>query len=249
MMAKAVILSAGQGSRLLPFTAATPKCLIEIDGESILDRQVNALTGAGITDIVVVTGFQDHMVSEAVAQRRESGLQIRTLFNPFYAVSDNVGSIWAARGELQRGGLVLNGDTIVSTEIVRRLISRARFPISLCSDSKPVYDGDDMKIAAVGERVIGVSKSIPAAETSAEAIGLAALTAAGAQRFLLEVETLLREPGGISQYYLRAIERAARDGSVGHVQISGLAWCEIDYPADIATAMALFSAQPCKLIA
>ena len=76
---KAVILSAGKGSRLLPLTAERPKCLIELNGRSLLEWQLDALREAGVAEVVVVTGFRDDLV-DAVAARREG---VRTLFNPF----------------------------------------------------------------------------------------------------------------------------------------------------------------------
>src|SRR3546814_13695328 len=87
---KAVILSAGKGSRLLPLTADKPKCLIEINGRSLLEWQLDALAASGIRDIVVVTGFRDHLV-DAVAMRRKG---VRTLFTPFRPEWRRVGKGW-----------------------------------------------------------------------------------------------------------------------------------------------------------
>ena len=66
---KAIILSAGKGSRLLPLTADRPKCLIELSGRSLLEWQLDALAEAGLREVVVVTGFRDDLV-DAVAARR-----------------------------------------------------------------------------------------------------------------------------------------------------------------------------------
>jgi choline kinase len=101
-MEKAVILSAGKGSRLLPLTAKRPKCLIELSGRSLLEWQLDALQGAGIRDIVVVTGFGDDLVEAVVAARTGA----RTLFNPFYHVADNLGSVWMARSEFTAETLI-----------------------------------------------------------------------------------------------------------------------------------------------
>ncbi len=54
---RALILSAGQGRRLLPFTADRPKCLIELDGRTVLERQIDNLRAGGIDHITVVTGY------------------------------------------------------------------------------------------------------------------------------------------------------------------------------------------------
>src|SRR4051812_14747493 len=95
---KAIILSAGKGSRLLPLTEDRPKCLIELSGRSLLEWQIDALKANGVGEIVVVTGFRDDLVDAVVA--RHPGT--RTLFNPFYHVADNLGSVWLARAEFDR---------------------------------------------------------------------------------------------------------------------------------------------------
>ena len=112
---KAIILSAGQGSRLLPLTRDIPKCLIEFNGRSLISWQVAALVANGIKDIVVVTGFRTERVEDHALQLyRDTGARIRTLFNPFFQVADNLGTCWIAREEMDRNFIILNGDTIVS---------------------------------------------------------------------------------------------------------------------------------------
>ena len=63
----AIILSAGQGSRLFPLTENQPKCLIPFAGKSLLRWQTEALAASGITDIAVVTGFRTEMVEAELA--------------------------------------------------------------------------------------------------------------------------------------------------------------------------------------
>jgi choline kinase len=109
---KAIILSAGQGSRLLPLTESVPKCCLKLDGKSLLQHQVESLAANGMDDIVVVTGFNHQVVEGLVGEINIPGISIRTLFNPFYAVSDNLGTTWIARKEMGSPFLLLNGDTL-----------------------------------------------------------------------------------------------------------------------------------------
>src|SRR3954452_12700782 len=106
---KAVILSAGKGSRLLPLTADRPKCLIDLSGKSLLDWQLDVLQAGGIGDIVIVTGLRDPLVDERGGGRGG----VRPLFNPCHHVAVLLGSVWMARAEFDRGLLLLNGDALV----------------------------------------------------------------------------------------------------------------------------------------
>jgi choline kinase len=233
---KAIILSAGKGSRLLPLTVHRPKCLIELSGKSLLEWQLDALQGAGIADIVVVTGFRDDLVDEVAARR--SG--IRTLFNPFYHVADNLGSVWMARGELGSDTLLLNGDTLVSPRLLQRVLEADTGPIAVTVDEKDKYDSDDMKVLHEGDRLLRIGKSLPLGSHNAESIGLLAFRGEGARLFAQQVETMMRGPDGTSRWYLRAIDELARAGAdVRTVSIRGEEWQEVDYPEDVEAAQAL----------
>ena len=59
---RAIILSAGQGSRLLPLTESLPKCMIDFGGKTLIEWQIEALAANGIRDIAVVTGFHTEKV-------------------------------------------------------------------------------------------------------------------------------------------------------------------------------------------
>ena len=110
---KAIILSAGQGSRLGHLTDDKPKCLIDFNGRTLLDRQLDALAANGVDEAVVVTGFRDDQIEASLA-RRAGGPKVRTVYNPFYKVADNLGSLFVAKDEIDGDCLVWNGDTLVS---------------------------------------------------------------------------------------------------------------------------------------
>ena len=109
---KAIILSAGQGSRLLPLTESVPKCCLMLDGKPLLQHQVESLAANGLDDIVIVTGFNHQKVGDIVNDINIPGVSVRTLYNPFYAVSDNLGTTWIARKEMRSPFLLVNGDTL-----------------------------------------------------------------------------------------------------------------------------------------
>src|SRR4028118_2218960 len=119
---KAIILSAGQGSRLGHLTNDRPKCLIDFSGRTLLDRQLDTLAANGVEDVVVVTGFRDDQVEAALA-RRAGGPRVRTIYNPFYKVADNLGSLFIAKHELTGDCLVWNGDTLVSNALMARVVA------------------------------------------------------------------------------------------------------------------------------
>jgi choline kinase len=234
---RAIILSAGQGSRLLPLTQDLPKCLIEFSGKTLIEWQIASLAACGIDDIAVVTGFRTEKVEAALAGI--PGVRTRTLFNPFFKVADNLGSCWIARGEMDRDFIILNGDTLVSPEIVGKLIAEATAPITVTVDVKDGYDADDMKVHREDGRLLSIGKRLTAEESNAESIGMLAFRGEGPALFLDRVEQMMRTPEGVQNWYLKAIDAIAKDATVGTVSIEGLDWAEVDFPADVETATAL----------
>jgi choline kinase len=233
---KAIILSAGKGSRLLPLTADRPKCLIELSGRSLLEWQLDALREARIGEVVVVTGFRDDLV-DAVAARREG---VRTLFNPFYHVADNLGSVWMARAEFDADTLLLNGDTLVSPDLLATVLGAETGPIAVTVDEKDSYDSDDMKVLRDGDRLLRIGKALEAGRYNAESIGLIAFHGEGPRLFAEQVERMMRQPDGTRRWYLRAIDALAQSGAdVRTVSIKGKEWQEVDFPEDVEKAQAL----------
>ena len=232
---KAILLSAGKGSRLHPLTNDRPKCLIEFSGKTLLDWQLDALQTAGITDIVVVTGFREDLVDQVIARRQG----VRTLFNPFFHVADNLGSVWLAREEFEADTLLLNGDTLISDALLRRVLEGASAPITVTVDEKADYDSDDMKVLREGTRLRRIGKALEAGQYNAESIGLLAFRGEGGRQFIEQVEKMMRTSEGTRRWYLRAIDVVAADVDVQTVSIKGEQWQEVDFPEDLPKAEAI----------
>ena len=235
---KAIILSAGQGSRLGHLVDGRPKCLIEFNGRTLLDRQLDTLEANGVHEAVVVTGFHDELVNQAIAART-GGPTVRTVFNPFYKVADHTGSLFMAREELTGDCLVWNGDTLVSKALMAKVVGNDRAGICVTIDRKADgYDDDDMKVVEAGGRLKAIGKRISEG-VNAESIGLLAFRAGGAEQFRAAIEQAMRTPEGTTIWYLRVINQIAQDGDVFTLDIAGEEWGEVDFPPDVDNAREL----------
>ncbi|MFL6728591.1 MAG: NTP transferase domain-containing protein [Sphingomicrobium sp.] len=235
---KAIILSAGQGSRLGHLVDNRPKCLIEFSGRTLLDRQLDTLEANGVHEAVVVTGFHDELIEQAIA-RRSGGPSVRTIFNPFYKVADNTGSLYMAREELSGDCLVWNGDTLVSQALMTKVVGNGRSGICVTIDRKADgYDDDDMKVVEEGGRLKAIGKRISEG-VNAESIGLLAFRSGGAEQFRDAIEAAMRTSEGTTIWYLRVINKIAQGGDVWTLDIAGEEWGEVDFPPDVDNAQAL----------
>jgi len=232
----AVLLAAGRGRRLSPLTDSKPKCLIRIAGVPILEWQLRALAAAGVEEATVVTGFGAEAVEAAVAVSA-APIRVSCLHNPFYAVADNIGSVWLARDRLGADSVLINGDTLVDPRILARVLTEARAPVSVTIDTKPAYDSDDMKVRLDGARLLRIAKTLEA-PVDGESIGLIRFRDDGGPRFAAAVEAALHAPEALSRWYLSVVDALAAEGAVGAVSIAGLPWAEIDFAHDLPIAAA-----------
>jgi choline kinase len=235
---KAIILSAGQGSRLGHLVDDRPKCLIDFNGRTLLDRQLDTLEANGVHEAVVVTGFHDELVNQAI-DRRSGGPAVRTIYNPFYKVADNTGSLYMAREELAGDCLVWNGDTLVSRTLMERVVANSHPGICVTIDRKDGYDDDDMKVVEEGGRLTAIGKRLPLDIVNAESIGLLAFRSGGAEQFGQAIDRAIRTPEGTTIWYLRVIHQIAQDADVWTLDIKGEEWGEVDFPPDVDNAREL----------
>lgn len=232
---KAIILSAGQGRRLMPLTSNLAKCCLPLHGLSILEWQLSQIAQCDVDEVVVVTGFASEMVDAIVD--RVSGINVRTLHNPMYAHTDNLGTCWEARFEMDGPFVLMNGDTLFEAAVLQRLLTSGKgYPITLASDTKTHFDLDDMKIIADGDRLLKVSKQLDISLVSGESIGLMVFNQAGADAFTHKLEEMMDKSDALKLWYLSAIDQLASEGIVGICPITGLSWCEVDDAADFAAA-------------
>jgi choline kinase len=234
----AVILAAGVGSRMGAYTQDRPKCLLEVaPGATLLGLQLDRLFETGrVERAVVVTGYRSDRVEEFI-HRHAAGRHVEVAYNPFYEVSNNLHSLWLARHELFRGGLIVNGDDLFHPSLLRRALS-APGDIAVTINRKDSYDPDDMKVLIQGHRVVRIGKDIPLDNAEGEAIGVIRLSPRGAQWMCDAVDRLVRS-GDRNVFYLRAVQRLIDEGVPVHTaDITPIPWAELDEPRDLIAARA-----------
>ncbi|MGI9488238.1 MAG: sugar phosphate nucleotidyltransferase [Geminicoccaceae bacterium] len=242
---KALILSAGQGSRLLPLTADTPKCLLPIGPLNLIEWQLQSLAACGVDKVVVVTGYGSEQVDAALDRWRQPGLAIKTVFNPFFNVADNLASCWLARQEMNSDFLILNGDTLFEPDVLKTVLASPSAPITITIDRKSCYDSDDMKVQVEGDRLLAVGKVLSAEITNGESIGMLLFRENGPELFADMLDQFMHTPEGLKTWYLRVIDRLAKTGAVKVASIEGKAWGEVDFLEDLERARQMVTSWPC----
>lgn len=242
-MKKAIVLSAGQGRRLLPLTQDTPKCLLSVDADRpVLELQLRALAQCGLQQATVMVGFGAEKVERFLLGHSLGALDVRTRYNPFFATSNNLATCWLALPEMTEDFILLNGDTLFEPEVLRCLLAAPKAPVTLTIDQKAEYDDDDMKVTLNGGRQLkAVGKTLAAPLVHGESIGLMRFCGRGIKLFRTALDTAIREPTALQRWYLSVINSLAGSGQVEAVSIKGQWWAEIDTPEDLAEARRHFA--------
>jgi choline kinase len=236
---EAVVLSAGQGRRLLPHTRNLPKCLLPVgpNGRTVLDLQLETLVAAGIDGpITVMVGFGAEQVERHVANQRTVDCDVRLVFNPLHRHSDNLVTAWFATQCVHDDFVLLNGDTIFEPAVLGRVLDVRDTALVAAASRKDAYDSDDMCIWVEDTHLVGIGKERREREPDGEAIGLYTARGRGVTALRDAFARAVAAPDGLHSWYPPVLETLAREEPIGIADISGLWWTEIDVPEDLEKA-------------
>ena len=177
---KAIIIAAGPSTRLRPFTEYKPKCLLEIEGITILDRTLEALYSCGINDIVIIRGYQKETIKLP---------NIRYYDNEDYYNNNILESLFYAEPEMNDDFIFTYSDILYSKHVVQKLLDSPHdINLVIDTDWRKRYENrtkhptDEAELALVEEgKVTHLSKFFNPDIAYGEFIGLGKLTKKGAE--------------------------------------------------------------------
>jgi choline kinase len=227
---KAIILAAGKGTRL-DGAAVKPKCLVEIGGMSLLQRQIESLRDANIKHIVMVVGFGAEII-RAVCDSDVSFVE-----NTDFATTSSLYSLWLAREHLVDGFVVLNCDVLFHPQLLANLLESPHDDELLLSDTNAAPLGDEeMKVKLKDGFVIDISKDMDPLEADGENVGIVKFSAQGAQALVGYMDELIAR-GSVKDWAPRAFREFALNHPLHALSTGGLPWIEIDFPEDYHRAV------------
>jgi len=225
-MKKAIILAAGQGRRLWPYTQNRPKCLLQVGQKSIIAHQIDRLWRAGINDITVVSGYKADMIYSQLNGH------LRYIHNHDYAVTSSLFSFWLARKQAEEGFLLLNSDVLFHEEILYRLLDSPH-PDALAMEYNMNLGEEEMKVQVRRGKVYRISKSLE--EFDGENLGVVKFSKKGAEKLLMTVAAAV-ESGMVDVPIPYAFNQLAKHHGLHVVATAQLPWIEIDFPEDLQWA-------------
>jgi len=240
---KAIILAAGEGSRLRPYTEDRPKCLVEVDGVSLLDRQLSVLASEAIEPVILIGGYRVEML-------QRPGIELRT--NLRYAETNMVWTLFCAEDDLDGEFLLCYGDIVYSREILQKILqSDADIAVAIDLDwesywrarnEDPLDDAETLKMSAEGQLLEIGQKPQSLSEIEGQYMGLMKFSTKGVEllkhtfRAAKETGQLGGKP--IEKAYMTDLLQAMIDAQYGldAVLVHG-GWVEVDTVSDLLSAV------------
>lgn len=233
-----LVLAAGAGRRLRPYTDTLPKALVPVDGDTtIMDISLRNLAAAGLTDVTIVVGYCAGAVEERVSDFQEKyGVKISLVHNDKAEEWNNAYSLWLARDHFAQGALMVNGDTVHPVSVEHTLLAHRGPSILLAIDDRKKLADEEMKtIFDADGQLTRITKLMDPADAFGEYIGANIIEPATAGQVADALKaTWERDP---NLYYEDGFQEFAnRGGEVRAATIGEVSWVEVDNHDDLTKA-------------
>ena len=242
-----VILAAGMAKRLRPLTDTKPKCLLEVGGKTLLQRTVDAMASAGISEFLVVTGYRASMIRDFLSHLSpltipEQSSPTRSLShlsfidNPDYEHNNNIFSLWLAMQELHgQEVLLMDSDILCDPEAVRRVASQECSALAM---QRHELGEEEMKIVVDADfNITEISKTCRIEDAVGESVGIEKMTSEYTEAIYQELRKMILDENLIDIFYERAFERLIPQGHTFKVvDTTDLFSYELDTPEDFQKA-------------
>lgn len=224
----ALILAAGSGTRMKGIDK--PKCLLEFNGISLINYQINCFKKLGIDRIFVVTGYNSKLVRSHVLDK------VFFLHNENFSNSNNISSVWIARNSMKDDFICVYGDLLFNQKILENLIHDDH---DICMVVEKNVRHETMKVKLENSQIVQVNKKIPESEANGNFIGMAKFSRKIIPKFFNEISNIVKSDP--NSYYTSAIEQLIQNGeSVHFVSTDHLQWMDIDEPDEFDDAKVIF---------
>lgn len=227
----AIIMAAGVGSRISRHVDK-PKCLLEIEGKPILRRTVEMLLRNNI-DPVVVAGYQHGQIEQNL-----DGLDVPIKYNPFYRVTNSLGSLWFAKEYIadDKPLLLMNADVFWEQDILDILLSERKDAVLLADSSLARLRDGDYFFGCDGGKIVKYGKDLARSIRTHEYVGVGKIEPEFLPYFKAKMDQLIEEEH-YDYWWENILYSCSEEQDVFIRDIAGHFWAEVDYIEDYERIM------------
>ena len=242
---QAIILAAGMGKRLKELTRNNTKCMVKVNGETLIERLLHQLDSVDLSRIVIVVGYEGRKLMDYI-NTLDISTPITFVDNPIYDKTNNIYSLSLAKDYMKEDdSLLFESDIILEDKILTSLIEDPRDTLALVDEYKPWMDGtclrldDDDKII---DFISGKKFDFTNTEGCYKTVNIYKFSKHFSEKQYIPFLDAYQEALGVNEYYeqvLRVITMLDGAEIVGK-RLNGEKWYEIDDEQDLDIAETLF---------
>ncbi|MFJ9351642.1 sugar phosphate nucleotidyltransferase [Streptomyces sp. NPDC101237] len=238
-----LVLAAGAGRRLRPYTDSLPKALVPVgpagieDSITVLDLTLGNFAEIGLTEVAIIVGYRKEAVYERkAALEAKYGLELTLIDNDKAEEWNNAYSLWCGRDALKDGVILANGDTVHPVSVEKTLLA-ARGDgkrIILALDTVKDLADEEMKVVVdPAKGMTKITKLMDPAEATGEYIGVTLIEGDAAPELADALKTVWESDP--QQFYEHGYQELVHRGfRIDVAPIGDVRWVEIDNHDDLA---------------
>ena len=228
---KAILLAAGVGSRISNAIGQMPKSMLDVNGQPLIVHTVELLQKNHI-EVVIITGFKHRIIEDTLKD-----YHVRVYYNPFFAVTNSIGSLWNARDEFFNTNevLIANADVYYTQELLDRIFAAPHDNFLLCDRTRA--DVGDYFLLSKDDVLQKYGKDLPREERNSEYVGIAVLKRGWVRKFHDHLCDMI-ENGEYNLWWENVLYSMTDVEKIYTVDVEGVFWSEVDTIEDYQRVLA-----------
>jgi len=241
---QSIILAAGVSKRLRPLTDTTPKCLLKIGHENLLERTIENVLSNNVNDFIFVTGYKEEMIKDFV-NNRFPGINKTFITNPDYENNNNSYSLWMTK-EFVKGNILLLDSDILFDEKIITLLMTSGHENCLAVNFTDNLDEEQIKVILDKEnRVVEIGKEISIEKSAGESIGIEKFSGYFMKELFAILDRKISIENNVNEFYEASFQEVINKGdsrnSIFASDVSDFTCIEIDTVQDYENAQKIIN--------
>ena len=243
---QALMLAAGMGKRLGKYTKNATKCMVPVNGKTLIENAIESLLDAGINKLIMVVGYKSEVLKTFLSGKYPT-MNIEFIDNPVYDTTNNIYSLYLAKNALTSDDTVLlESDLIFDKSIIKELLENPADNLAVVSPFEPWMDGTVTVLNNKNEiaGILGKSDFVwNNTKDYYKTVNIYKLSKDFSKNVYIPFLDAYQKAYGKNEYYetvLKVISFLDNTMLKAHI-VDGARWYEIDDPADLAIAETRFS--------
>jgi len=217
-------MAAGVGKRLLGLNKNKPKCLIEIDGVTLIRRTVNFFHERGIKDISIIVGYNAELIKNEI---KDDAVYFE---NPLFSTTNSIMSLWYAKDILKGDVVLLNADLYFESQLLDYILNQTKEVVML-ADSTRIEEAD-YRFGFNGDRICSYGKHLSNQETDGEYVGIARIDKSFIKTFKQTLENMIRA-NRVNDWWEDVLySYIPKKMPINYFDVAGTFWTEVDTVRD-----------------